>query len=234
MFGKHAALVQPKHDDQSRINFMASYQRHVFRHIGPNNKTVYETQVKDQLEKDLGRPPEHRREILKAMLENTHYQFYSALRRNAFEMRQQLTRLFVYKDLEAVNRRVHEINEADPDGLVLDPSLGPPRYVSAIDHHCMPGSYYTEVVPNDASAGAVYDFGLFQTTSGAMGRYNEGGGAALADWIKTDYPDFKPKRILDIGCTVGHSLAPIAEAFPDAEIVAIDIAAPMLRYARSA
>jgi len=233
MIGQHEALVRPDHDAQSHYNFMASYMRHVFRAIGPNNKVVYEGDVEAKLEKDLGRKPEHRREVMKGMLENTHFQLYSALRRNAFEMRQQIARYFVFRDIDDVNQRIANINGADPDGLILNSDVKPPRYVSAIDHHCFPGSYYTSYVPNDASAGAIYDFGLYQTTAGALGPYSEGAGAALADWLKKDFPDFKPKRILDIGCTVGHSLLPIAEAFPDAEVVALDVAAPMLRYAHA-
>jgi ubiquinone/menaquinone biosynthesis C-methylase UbiE len=40
----------------------------------------------------------------------------------------------------------------------------------------------------------------------------------------------EPKRILDIGCTIGHNAVPLAQAYPDAEVVAIDVAAPSLRY----
>jgi ubiquinone/menaquinone biosynthesis C-methylase UbiE len=34
-----------------------------------------------------------------------------------------------------------------------------------------------------------------------------------------------------MGCSVGHSTVPYAEAYPDAEVHGIDVAAPMLRYA---
>lgn len=40
----------------------------------------------------------------------------------------------------------------------------------------------------------------------------------------------KPLRILDLGCTVGHSTLPLAQAFPKADVHAIDVAAPVLRY----
>ena len=233
MMGKHDVLARPDHDAQAHYNFMSSYMRYVLRGIGPNNKAVYEGEVKPKLEKQLGREPEHRREVMKGMLDNSYFQYYSALRRNAFEMRQQIARHFVFREFADANKRVAEFNEKDPEGLILNPDVKPPRYVSAIDHHCAPGSYYTAYAPNDAIAGVIYDFGLFQTTAGALGLYSEGAGAALADWIKTEFPDFKPKRILDIGCTVGHSLVPLAQAFPDTEFVALDISAPMLRYAHA-
>jgi ubiquinone/menaquinone biosynthesis C-methylase UbiE len=36
-----------------------------------------------------------------------------------------------------------------------------------------------------------------------------------------------------MGCAVGHSTVPYAQAFPDAQVHAIDVAAPMLRYAHA-
>ena len=84
--------------------------------------------------------------------------------------------------------------------------------------------------PGDVSAGANYDCGIFATTGGALGALNDGGGAAVAAWVKAERPDWRPQRILDIGATVGHNAVPIALAFPDAEVIAIDTAAPSLRY----
>lgn len=39
-----------------------------------------------------------------------------------------------------------------------------------------------------------------------------------------------PRRILDIGCGVGHATLPWVEAFPDAEVHGIDVGAALLRY----
>jgi len=83
------------------------------------------------------------------------------------------------------------------------------------------------------SAGANYDCGIFVTTGGALGALTDGAGQAIARWARETKPGWKPKRILDIGCTVGHSVVPMAQAFPDAEIIAIDTAAPVLRYAHA-
>jgi ubiquinone/menaquinone biosynthesis C-methylase UbiE len=51
--------------------------------------------------------------------------------------------------------------------------------------------------------------------------------------VKDNYPDFKPKRILDMGCAAGQSTLAYCEAFPDAEVYAIDLGAPMIRYAHA-
>ncbi len=54
-----------------------------------------------------------------------------------------------------------------------------------------------------------------------LGRLTDGGGKAIAKWVQDTYPEFKPKRILDIGCGLGHNTLPIALAYPEAEIIAI-------------
>lgn len=94
----------------------------------------------------------------------------------------------------------------------------------------MPGSYHLEVFPGDVSGAANYDSGIFATTGGALGRFSDGGGHAVVKWIRKTLPDFRPRRILDIGANLGQNVLPIAEAFPEAEVVALDVGAPMLRY----
>jgi ubiquinone/menaquinone biosynthesis C-methylase UbiE len=113
---------------------------------------------------------------------------------------------------------------------MLDAAVEVPRYQRAVDIHCMPGSYHGEERPGDVSAGANYDCGIFATTGGGLGALNDGGGAALVEWARRERPGWQPQRILDIGATVGHNIVPLALAFPDAEVVAIDTAAPVLRY----
>jgi ubiquinone/menaquinone biosynthesis C-methylase UbiE len=94
----------------------------------------------------------------------------------------------------------------------------------------MPGSYHGEERPGDVSAGANYDSGIFATTQGGLGALSDGGGQALVQWIKRERPEWTPRRILDLGCTIGHNIVPLALAFPDSEVIAIDTAAPSLRY----
>jgi ubiquinone/menaquinone biosynthesis C-methylase UbiE len=53
----------------------------------------------------------------------------------------------------------------------------------------------------------------------------------MARYVQERYPDFKPARILDLGCTIGHNTLPWKQAYPDARVDAIDVAAPGLRYA---
>jgi ubiquinone/menaquinone biosynthesis C-methylase UbiE len=148
------------------------------------------------------------------------------------EMRQQNGRSIVLRQLDELDARARQYNEGR-DTLALDSAVGTPRYQVAVDIHCMPGSYHGEERPGDVSAGANYDCGIFATTAGGLGALSDGGGQALVDWVRRERPGWTPRRILDLGCTVGHNIVPLALAFPDADVIAIDTAAPSLRYAHA-
>ena len=230
--GRHAVFPQSAHDDTARFDFLANLNGYLSTRLSPKVRESYEKRVKPAFEQREGRAPESRHEVRKAMAADPVYQTWSALRRNTMEMRQQAGRGMVLRQLGPLIDKVRQINETSP-GLQLDPSVQVPRYVSAVDIHCMPGGYHTELVPGDVLAPANYDSGIFATTGGMLGRWNDGGGQALAQWLKKEHPQFEPRRILDLGCTVGHNAVPLAQAFPDAEVIAIDVAAPMLRYAHA-
>lgn len=227
--GRHAVFPQTTHDEIERINFLAQMNRHLAARVVPGVQRAYEARVRPALREALGREPQDRHEVRRGLLRDPAFQTWSALRRMTMEQRQQAGFWTVLRQAEALAVQAADLTTGER--LELDPSLAIPRYVSAVDHHCMPGSYHHERFPGDVSAGANYDHAGFVTTGGLLGRYADGGGQAVVQWVRRQLPDFHPKRILDIGCTVGHSALPIAQAFPEAEVVAIDVAAPVLRYA---
>ncbi|MQP76615.1 methyltransferase domain-containing protein [Stenotrophomonas sp. MYb238] len=227
--GRHALFPESTLDDTTRFDFLANMNGYLATRLGPKVKLAYEQRVRPAFEKEKGHAPQSRHEVRKAMAGDPVYQTWSALRRNTMEMRQQAGRGLVLRQLDALVEKARALNAGD-DGLQLDPAVQVPRYASAVDIHCMPGGYHTELVADDVSAAANYDCGIFATTGGMLGRYNDGGGQALAQWLKEQHPQFRPRRILDIGCTCGHNVVPLAQAFPEAEVIAVDVAAPMLRY----
>merc|ERR1719379_1960831 len=54
----------------------------------------------------------------------------------------------------------------------------------------------------------------------------------IREYIGMLYGDKSPKRILDIGTGPGFSAFVLADMFPEAEVIAIDLAAPYIRMAR--
>jgi SAM-dependent methyltransferase len=226
---RHAVFPEPRHDEAARFNFLANFNKYMAVTLGAGNKLAYDRRVLPAFVKEHGREPKDRFEIRHAMNKDPWHRYWSALKRNSMEMRQQNGRTIVLRQLDELDAKVRQFNEGR-DSLVLDPGVEVPRYQAAIDIHCMPGSYHGEERCGDVSAGANYDCGLFATTGGGLGALSDGGGQALVDWIKRERPGWMPHRVLDLGATIGHNIVPLALAFPETEFVAIDTAAPSLRY----
>lgn len=227
--GRHALFPQTSHDEIERINFLAQMNRHLAARVVPGVKAAYESRVSPAFERETGRAIADRHEARKALLKDPAFQTWSALRRLTMEQRQQAGRWTAIRQRERLARIAAELTDDDPR-LQLDATVALPRYVSAVDHHCMPGSYHTEKFPGDVTNGANYDHAGFVTTGGLLGKYSDGGGHAVVKWVKRNLPDFRPERILEIGGTVGHSSLPLAQAFPDAHMTVVDLGAPVLRY----
>jgi ubiquinone/menaquinone biosynthesis C-methylase UbiE len=226
---RHGVFPEPRHDEAARFNFLASFNKYLSGVLGQGNALAYERRVLPAFRKEHGRDPVDRFEIRQAMNKDPWHRYWSALKRNSMEMRQQNGRAMVLRQLDELDARARQYNEGRAT-LELNSQIEVPRYQAAVDIHCMPGSYHGEERPGDVSAGANYDSGIFATTAGGLGALSDGGGQALVDWIRKERPGWVPRRILDIGVTVGHNAVPLALAFPETEVIAIDTAAPVLRY----
>lgn len=229
---QHGMFPTPRHDEAARFNFLTHLNKYIAGTLGPGNIVAYEKQALPAFVAEHGREPKDRFEVRDAMNALPYHRFWSALKRNSMEMRQQNGRAMVLRQLDRLDAQARQYNEGR-DTLELNPDVAVPHYQAAVDIHCMPGSYYGEERPGDVSAGANYDCGIFATTGGGLGALNDGGGQALVEWVRRERPDWQPRRILDVGCTIGHNAVPLAQGFPDAEVTAIDTAAPSLRYAHA-
>ena len=229
---QHAVFPTPNHDEAARYNFLANFNRYMAQELGPGNALAYEKRVLPQFVAEHRREPKNRHEVRKAMNKDPYHRMWSALRRNSMEFRQQNGRAIVLRQHAELAESIHATNTNTP-GLELDPSITTPRYQDAVDIHCMPGSYHGEETAGDFSAGANYDSGIFATTAGGIGALSDGAGQGLVDWIKRTRPGWTPRRVLELGTTIGHNIVPLALTFPETEFVAIDTAAPVLRYAHA-
>ena len=226
---QHGIYPDISHDERARFNFEACLYKTIAKEISPGNALTYEKRVLPAFVKDHERPPTDRHEVRRAMNNDSIHNFWGGLRRNTMEMRQVNGQFVILRQLEKLAERALKYNKNSPN-LSLNPTIETPPYVAEIDHHCMPGSYHRELCEGDVSPAANYDAGFFVTTGGSIGGLCDGAGEAIAGWLGEFDTDFKPKRILDIGCALGNSLVPIANTFPEADITAIDVSAPMLRY----
>lgn len=229
---QHAVLPAATHDESARQNFVQSLKVHLATRVSPGNKTVYEHRAAPRFAREHRRPPKDRHEVRSVMRHEPYYQTWSTLLRTSQEMMWDSVNVSVERQLPAL--RDQAAAERDTLGsLTLNPDLSIPAYHTAVDIHCQPGGYHTELVPDDVAAGATYDRAVYIYAMGRLGALNDEMGQSVVLHLTEQHPDFRPARILDMGCTVGHSTLPYVGAYPDAEVFAIDVGAPVLRYAHA-
>jgi ubiquinone/menaquinone biosynthesis C-methylase UbiE len=122
---------------------------------------------------------------------------------------------------------------AQPLGSVtLAPDFVVPSYLTDRDVHMMPGGYAVD--DSGVGQGAIMDQGGAVYMLGRNGgQMNDVRGHTMVSHLFARFPDFEPQRILELGCGVGASTVPVAQAFPHADVNGADVGASMLRYAHA-
>ncbi len=239
----HPMMPLPTQDELARQNFIAGVKMHMEDSVYPGDAVVGRARVAPKFRAKHGRDPKGRVEWRHAMEADPFVQTWSAIARTIQEMQWDTTGEIVLHNLPAL---IAKSRVKKPKGsLWLDPDLEIPGYNASIDIHCMPGGYHTDITDDDVYAGALFDRGAYYYGLPIRGtaalKHSESRerlqraipGYTVIDYIKRVFPDLKPKRILDIGCTIGGTTLPYKERFPDAEVFGVDIAAPSLRYAHA-
>ncbi|MBO9708296.1 MAG: class I SAM-dependent methyltransferase [Caulobacter sp.] len=228
----HAVLPVTTSEEYSRQEFVKSLKFHLASTVSLGIKAAFQVRAQPQFKQAKGREPETYREVQHAMAGEPYYQFWSALQRNSQEMMWKSAQVPVERQLPSLIDAFKNAS-GSKGSLTLDPDLEVPRYHRLVDIHCMPGGYHTEFAEEDIANGAVYDRAVYVYVMGRMGPLNSDIGDSTANFVKARFPDLKPRRILDMGCGVGHSTLSYVDAYPDAEVYGIDVGAPMLRYAHA-
>lgn len=227
---RHPMLPEERHDELARERFVQALKSHVANHVSPGVREVYEQRVAPRAVAEQGREPADRHEIRAALSRDLYYRLWSSVRRSSQHLLWGSVADAVNRQSEELAARVEEV-ERGLGSLRLDPDLEIPWYNAEVDIHAMPGGYRGEYVEGDVGAGALYDRGVYVYAMGQMGELNDDYGQSIvANHLTVEHPDFSPRRILDMGCTVGHCTLPYVDAFPDAEVHGIDLGAPVLRY----
>lgn len=224
----HAMLPQPTHDERERQAFVTTLRGHLASQLMPGNYALYERRVEPAFIRQKSRKPAHYAELRPAMEREHFYQFWSAMQRCS---QQRMWDAVIDSVERELPRLISQVPTAPQLGtLRLDPELPMPKYHTMADIHLQPGGYHGEFTANDVAAGAIYDAALTIYSNGGMGPRNEYLGELLLGWFREHYPRRKPQHILDMGCAIGNSTLPWGRAFPNAQLAAIDVAAPQLRY----
>jgi ubiquinone/menaquinone biosynthesis C-methylase UbiE len=112
--------------------------------------------------------------------------------------------------------------QAGPASLELDPSLTLPAWYTSWDIHVQPGGVWSS-----RTAARVYELGARLVMLGDNDDYK-----FHRLFVETAIPRLDYARIVDLGCGFGKSTWPLKKAFPGAEVIGIDLAAPCLVLGR--
>ncbi len=229
----HPMLPVSNHDESSRQEFAKSLKQFVQQGLLPGLEPVFTQRASKAFEAVHGRAPQDRREIRKVMEPDPYFQHYAALNRISQEVMWNSVIDPIERQLPELIEGARKWSATTKAELRMDPAFAAPRYVTALDIHCMPGGYATEVAADDVSVAALYDRGAYLYGMGFAGPLNDDMGRSVCNYVQRQLPGFKPRRILDMGCTVGHSTLPYKTLFPDAEVWGIDVGGPVIRYAHA-
>jgi SAM-dependent methyltransferase len=218
---QHAMKPQPTPDEAARGRFVSGIRSFILNDLAADLGAAYKSRAAPEFRAANGHDPQTSADAHKAMRGDPAFNIYSSMRVQAQKM--------VWASVaDGVARDAARLAAlADGADVTLKPGFVAPRNASAIDVHLMPGSY---TGGEGMAAGATYDRGLAVFSMGLMGANLDDIGLSMAGYIKNRYPDFAPRRMLDTGCTIGHNSLPWKLAYPDAELIASDVAAPGLHY----
>ncbi|MDX2224986.1 MAG: class I SAM-dependent methyltransferase [Rhodospirillaceae bacterium] len=225
------SFVVQTHNERARTRFATAILNHAMMNLRYQVWDAYAADGAPRYQQAHGRPPKTGKEVYQAIRDNLFFRTYSSIRYNAQEMGPLAAIDAVERAAPAVNAALAASATVPRCGsLRLDPEIAYPNYLTAMDAHLSPGGYWSERAPGDASQALLFQVRRLAGPIGNAARDFASVGASVATYLKHRYPDFKPRRILDIATQEGKQLYAYAEAFPDAELHGLDIAAPSLRY----
>lgn len=220
---------QPTGEELARQRYAEGLRQYLFGPFANSVREEFYSQIAPAYQAAHDEPLEDRRAARKEALTSTRYQLFSDLHRIAQDLIWNSVADTVERGEESLSQSYREIAQPTKGSISLDPDLEVPRYLSAIDIHCMPGSYHRSTNDADLNTGALYHRGAFHYAPGS-GPALEALGRTGVKYLADNFPDFRPQRILDMGCATGGPTGVYADTFPDAEVHGIDVGPSLLRY----
>jgi len=225
---EHGMMTHRTHDEAERQANVRTLRQKILTKLAAGSREMFYRDIAPKYEKDTGKPLDDYRQIRQEMLKGNYMKFQMGFHRAVQELMWEALVPSVEKQLPELIETSKELDQ-NLGSLELDPDLDLPRYITAVDIHCQPGGFTADHCDGDIAAGAIYDraIHIYNASGGGM---TDMAGRTIAGYLDAIFPDLNPKRILDMGCTIGHSTIAYAKRWPEAELHAIDVGAALLRY----
>lgn len=227
----HDLMPQVSHDDMSRRMAVLAIKRSVGSVLQQALKGVLETRVLPAAEKDLGRGVESSADFAGRLKTEKLYKLWSSV--NRASQHQMWTMLA--EQIDADYSRIEEAveNQLSIAHLEVSSDFQAPAYIRQADIHCQPGGYLLARSDKDVGAGLLYEMGGNIYALGQNIGAKDSKAQRIITFIREEFPSLEPRRILELGCSAGGQTTYYPNAFPDAEIHAVDVSPAMLRYAKA-
>lgn len=210
---------------EAYLDFVVGLKSFASRTANQHIQAQYKAAAEQWAGEHSGRTPETIEEVAALVEPTAPYQVNRLLVRKSQEM---MWNGIIAAYAERTPALLVELNhpESHPLGsLTVDPAFQYPAYYQAHEYHLQPASYHG----HDFSA-VVYNMGQavyhLRTNDKAANQR-----AVVRAFPPPPTPEPSEVRILDMGCGFGTTTWPFCEAFPQAQVYGIDVAAPLLKLA---
>jgi ubiquinone/menaquinone biosynthesis C-methylase UbiE len=226
----HEMMPASTHDEEARLGYVVALKQFLMRGLDPRFARLVNERVAPACAKD-GEEPDFR-EVERSLRGLGVYRTWQALTFDAQEAMWRHVGACVERQLNDLKARTAQVPQRG--SVRITPGFVAPPYLKAVDIHFMPGGYTADRGEGDVFQGAVFDKAAAIYHMGRNGgELNDVRGHTIVQHVYDRFPDLQPRKILDMGCTVGHSTVAIARSFPEAEVHAIDVGGALLRYAHA-
>ena len=232
VYPRHGMMAGATHDELAAQKYFLGLRAYANGRLMAQAIDACNEQIMPEMGECDPEDEKDRTAVLRKSEELPIFQHWGALLRTSQELMWDYVADTVDRQLDDLEDKFRAID--NPLGsLTLHPDVPNPEYLTLVDQHIQPGGYLHDAGGDDVRAGAIYDRGAVLYGLGRAGGLNDVRGHTLCAFIQDGFSDEQPKRILDLGCGVGHGTLALTDLFPDAEVHAVDIGGALLRYAHA-
>lgn len=207
--------------DESYLDYVESVRKLLIQQMFPAFAVAGEARYRSWKQgQGVGETPDKLDDIKAVMRDIPLARIWQRGVRSQQEMMWRRTRQSFVREGEAHLCAMLDAEKKGPGKLEYDPDFVVPSYARQ-EIHLQPGGY-----TDDPLGGLVFHYGTKVFYEGYNNQDEHH--AELAGLLGR--PEGKVDRILDIGCSIGQATMCLKKNNPDADVIGLDVALPLLRY----